>query len=68
MLIVEPLVPKSSCFEVEIAIQTMKRYKSPGINQFPAELIQAGGNILRSETHLLIDSIWNKEELPRQCT
>jgi hypothetical protein len=31
-----------------------------------AELIQAGGEILRSEIHKLINSVWNKEELPHQ--
>jgi hypothetical protein len=35
--------------------------------QIPAELIQAGGETLRSEIHKLINSIWNKEELPEQC-
>jgi len=28
-------------------------------------LIQAGGNTLRSEIHKLINSIWNKGELPQ---
>jgi hypothetical protein len=42
----------------------LKRYKSPGTDQIPAELIQAGGNALRSEIHKLINCIWNKEELP----
>jgi hypothetical protein len=42
----------------------MKRYKSPGSDQIPAELIQAGGEILRSENHKFINSIWNKKELP----
>jgi hypothetical protein len=31
--------------EVEIDIAKLKRYKSPGSNQIPAELIQAGGKI-----------------------
>jgi hypothetical protein len=44
----------------------LKRYKSPGSDQNPAELIQAGGEILRSKIHKLINSIWNKEELPDQ--
>jgi hypothetical protein len=44
----------------------LKRYKSPGIYQIPAELIQAGGNTLRYEIHKLINCIWNKEELPEQ--
>jgi hypothetical protein len=53
----EPLVPKPSCFEVEIDIKKLKKYKLPGTDQIPAELIQAGGNTLRSEIHKLINSI-----------
>jgi hypothetical protein len=55
-----------SSFQIEIAIEKLKRYKSPGIDQILTELIQAGGNTLHSETHKLINSIWNKEELPQQ--
>jgi hypothetical protein len=44
----EPLVPEPSSLEVEIAVGKLKRYKSPGIDQIPAELIQAGGNTFRS--------------------
>jgi hypothetical protein len=47
----EPLVPDPSPFEVEIAIENLKRYKSPGSDGIPAELIQAGGEILRSKIH-----------------
>jgi hypothetical protein len=60
----EPLVPEPSSFEVEIAIEKLKRYKTPGIDQIPAELIQARGNTSRSEIHKRINCIWNKEELP----
>jgi hypothetical protein len=42
----------------------MKRYKSPGIDQIPVKLIQAGGNTFRPEIHKLINCIWNKKELP----
>jgi hypothetical protein len=31
-----------------------------------AEFIQAGGEILRSNIHKLINNIWNKKELPDQ--
>jgi sorting nexin-29 len=34
--------------------------------KIPAELIKAGGRTIRSEIHKLINSIWNKEELPEQ--
>jgi hypothetical protein len=51
----EPLVP----FEVETATAKLKRYKSPGSDQIPAELVQAAGETLWSEIHKLINSIWN---------
>jgi hypothetical protein len=63
----EPLVPDPSPFEVEIAIAKLKRYKSPGSNQILAELVQPEGEVLRSEIHKHINSMWNKEELPDQC-
>jgi hypothetical protein len=62
----EPLVPGPSRLEVEIAIAKLKKYKSPGSDQIPAELIQAGGEMLLSAIHKLINSIWNKEELTDQ--
>jgi hypothetical protein len=49
-----------------MAIEKLKRHKSPGIDQVPAEPIKAGGKTIRSEIHILIHSIWNKEELPEQ--
>jgi hypothetical protein len=58
----EPFVPEPSMSEVEVAIGKLKRYKSPGTNQIPAEMIQAGEETLHSEIKL----IWNKEELPHQ--
>jgi hypothetical protein len=62
----EPLVPCPSHLEVEIAIAKLKKYKSPGSDEIPAELIQAGGELLLSAAHKLINSVWNKEELPDQ--
>jgi hypothetical protein len=62
----EPLVPGPSRLEVEIAIANLKNYKSPGSDQISAELIQTGGEMLLSAIHKLINSVWNKEELPDQ--
>jgi hypothetical protein len=62
----EPLVPEPSAFEVEMASEKLKWYKSPGIDQIPAKLIKAGGSKICCEIHKLINSIWNKEELPEQ--
>jgi hypothetical protein len=62
----EPFVPEPSISEVEVVICKLKRYKSPGADQIPAELIQAGGETLLSEIHKLFKLIWNKEEFPHQ--
>jgi len=63
---VEPLVPEPSASEFELAIEKLKRHKSPGTDQIPAELIKAGGKTIGCEIHKLIISIWNKEELPEE--
>jgi hypothetical protein len=62
----EPLVPGPSRLEVEIAIAKLTKYKSPSSDQIPGELIQAGAEMLLSEIHKLIYSVWNEEELPDQ--
>jgi hypothetical protein len=62
----EPLESGSSNLEVEIAIAKLKKYKSPGSDEIPSELIQAGGETLLSAIHKHIISVWKKEELPDQ--
>jgi hypothetical protein len=61
----EPLVPEPSPFKVEPAIRKLKRYKSLGNYQIPAELASAGDETLRSKIHIPTNSFWNKEELPQ---
>jgi hypothetical protein len=58
----EPLVPGPNRPEVETAIAELKkRRSSPGSDQIPVGLIQAGGETLLSAIHKFINSIWNKE-------
>jgi hypothetical protein len=59
---VKPFVPEPNASEVDIAIGKLKRYKLPGVDQIPAEIIQVGGEMLCLEIHILITSIWNKED------
>jgi hypothetical protein len=47
-------------------LSKVKKYKSSSSDKIPAELFQAGGEILRSEIHKLINIIWSKEELSEQ--
>jgi hypothetical protein len=54
----EPLVPCPSCLEVEIPIAKLKKYKSPGCGDTPAEVVQT--------INKLNNSVWNKEEFPVQ--
>jgi len=53
----EPLVPEPSAFEVEVAIEKLKRHKSPGTDQILAKLINAGGRKIRFEIHELTNSV-----------
>ena len=63
---VETLVPEPSAFEVELAIENLRSHRSPGIDQIPAEVTEAGGRKIRYEIHKLIISVWNNEELPEE--
>jgi hypothetical protein len=60
------LLPNPSPPEVEIAISKLKKYKSTGISQTLAELVQARGKTLLPQIHKVSNSIWNKEELSDQ--
>jgi len=62
----EPLAPEQSALDMEMASEKLKRHKSPGTDQIQAELIKAGGRTISSEIHKLINSIWNKKELPEE--
>jgi hypothetical protein len=46
----EPLVPDFGLFEFKTAIAKLKRYKSPGNDQSTAQIIQAVGKKLWSES------------------
>jgi hypothetical protein len=50
----EPLLFEPSVSEVEMAIENLKRHKSPGIEQIPAKLIQTGSRTIHSESHKII--------------
>jgi hypothetical protein len=57
--VAEPLVPKPSLLEVEIATAKLKRYKLPDSNQIQAELTQTGGETysLKSISSLILFGI-----------
>jgi len=59
-------VPELSASEVVMTIEEVKKNQSPGTDQIPVEMIKAGSRTICSEIHELINSIWNKEELPEK--
>jgi hypothetical protein len=52
----EPLVPGSDPFEVKIAIEMLKGCGLSGVDRILGEMVQAGGDISRSDIHKLINS------------
>jgi hypothetical protein len=59
-------MPEPSTFDVETAMKNLKRHKSLGTDQIPADLIKAGGTTLHSEIQKLINSVRKKEEMPEE--
>jgi hypothetical protein len=59
----ERLEPEPSAIQFEMVIEKLKRLKSPGIDQIPAELIRAGGRTIRSKIHKLL----SRFEMRRNC-
>jgi hypothetical protein len=59
----EPLETQLCAFEVEIATEKMKSYKSPKINQIAAEWFQARCKIACIENHKFINSTRRNEKL-----
>jgi hypothetical protein len=54
-------VPESFAYEVYMAIEDIKIYKSSGNAQ-----IAAGDRIINYKIRNITNSIWNEEELPQQ--
>jgi len=50
-----------------MSVKKLKKFKSSGIDNIPAELIKAGGTAPIKELHKLISALWKKEELPNEC-
>jgi len=61
----EPLIPEPSVIEMEMSVNRLKNFKSPGIDNIPAELIKSGGKALIKELHKLISVIRRKESSQR---
>ena len=53
-------------FTLKVVIEILIRYKFTSTEQVTEDLIKVEGEMLHSEVRELADSVWNKEELPRQ--
>jgi len=49
-----------------LATKNLKRHKSTGTDQIPAEMIKTGGRTIRYAIHKRIASFWNKEEFTEE--
>ena len=54
--------------EVEAAVKTSKKGKSAGVDNIPAEMVQAGGEDMISVLLIICSKIWQTGEWPTQWT
>ena len=54
--------------KVEDAVQSLKKGKSAGIDNIPAELVQAGREAVITALLTIYKKIWQTEEWPTPCT
>ena len=54
--------------EVEAAVKSLKKRKSAGVDNIPAELVQAGGDDMISALLLICNQIWQTGEWPTPWT
>ena len=54
--------------EVEAAVKTLKKGKSAGVDNIPAETVQAGGEDMISVLLIICNKIWQTGEWPTQWT
>ena len=52
--------------EVEAAIQSLKKNKSPGADGITAEMLQAGGEQLARQMHKLCNKAWQESTIPEE--
>ena len=52
--------------EVEVAVQSLKKRKSAGVDNIPAELVQAGGEDVITALTTICNKIWQTGEWPTQ--
>ena len=52
--------------EVEAAVKSLKKGKSAGVDNIPAELVQAGGEAMIDALHIICSKIWRTGEWPTQ--
>ena len=56
------------CKEVEAAVQSLKKGKSAGVDNIPAELVQAGGEDVITALKTICNKIWLTGERPTTWT
>ena len=54
--------------EVAAAVKKLKKGKSPGIDDIAGEVVQAGGEKVTEEIHLICKQIWQEGRVPEEWT
>ena len=51
---------------METAVKTMRKGKSPGVDQFSVKMIKAAGVMGLQWLHRVLNAIWSSEEVPEK--
>lgn len=62
---VEQQLEEPSLNEVKMAIEMLKRGKTPRENSIPQELLKKGRSTLLTSVQQLINTIWKEETIPK---
>jgi hypothetical protein len=62
----KPIGPESIAFGFEMSIEKVRGRKLLGIDHIPTEMFKAWDKTISLEVQKLINTIWNKEELPEE--
>ena len=68
MSLQQPITPTTPFSVVEAAVKSLKKRKSTGVGNIPAEILQQGGETMAKALLIICNNIWRTRERPTPWT